>query len=259
MENFSRSGIDLNGIKNITLDYVTSRNNGGAGIFFSDVKGALVSFVTTANNPWGGLGFSSNGKTYDTGIEDIEIFGTNSFGESADKNGGMYLEMAKYAGKGVDADSVITYSSLLADNKDLTYKSEAFKFAIIMNPSAQAQEDDADGDFYSMVRFYNTKQNAIDAVNEVPDHYSAGTSYIIDLSDGSIVGSQPVLAYPVNGSTGHPIKPRLEWDSFTGAFSYDIQISKVQPFAGATSIYYNTTDIYFDIPADLEAVFITGE
>jgi parallel beta-helix repeat protein len=66
------------------------------------------------------------------------------------------------------------------------------------------------------------------------------------------LSDKPVLSYPVNGSAGHPSKPRLEWDTFPGAWSYDIEISKGQPFSSATSIYYNTTGLYFDIPGELE-------
>ena len=78
-----RSEIDVNGGRNITIDNVLldGQNTAGVGLAITDSRGVNVSNITTLNNNWGGVGLFAAGNFYRGGVRDVQITGTNSFGE----------------------------------------------------------------------------------------------------------------------------------------------------------------------------------
>lgn len=84
----TRSGLDLIGCSNATLNQINSHHNGGAGIAISNSTNITLTEITTSDNAWGGVGLFTNASYYTgnltdgkTGLDGITLTGTNSFGE----------------------------------------------------------------------------------------------------------------------------------------------------------------------------------
>jgi hypothetical protein len=80
-----RSEVDLNGVDNSLLENITAdgQNTAGMGIALTDVNGITLTSITTTDNDWGSIAFYTGGGFYEGGIDDVELNGTNSFGEDA--------------------------------------------------------------------------------------------------------------------------------------------------------------------------------
>jgi len=62
----------------------------------------------------------------------------------------------------------------------------------------------------------------------------------------------PVLTYPIDGSTGHPITTFLKWDPLASAGYYELQIATDTNFtAGSTKYTTTTTNSFINIPATI--------
>ncbi|HUI30206.1 MAG TPA: T9SS type A sorting domain-containing protein [Candidatus Acidoferrales bacterium] len=78
VQNGNRSGVDLNGVDNATISYVTTQNAAyGNGMSLSGVHGASVSHITTGGNAWGGMAVYCSGSTQaNRGSDNINIDGS---------------------------------------------------------------------------------------------------------------------------------------------------------------------------------------
>ncbi len=88
VKNFIRSGVDLIGCNEATVEDVYSHDNGGVGVAVSNSTNITLRDISTTNNVWGGVGLFTNASYYTgnlsdgkTGLDGIILEGTNSFGE----------------------------------------------------------------------------------------------------------------------------------------------------------------------------------
>jgi hypothetical protein len=178
-----RTGLDLNGVTNVTVNNLTSVDNGGAGIFMTDVKGAELSNITTSGNPWTGVSIATFGQFFPLGTSGIVFNGTNSFGESATPNGsgqlngGLQLEMGSFSTP--TSPELITWSNNAGDNADVTIQSADFAYMVSGHSFDNAN-------VYR--RFYQTLTQSKDAALDTPDHINAGSRYIQDADDSNDFG-----------------------------------------------------------------------
>lgn len=166
-----RSGLDLHGVTNVTINNLLSSNNGGAGIFMTDVKGAALSNIQTANNPWTGVSIATSGQYTSLGTTGIVFSGANAFDESHGQNGGLQLEMYDHA---TMTPHPITWSNDLADGADVTIQAADFGYAL------SGHSFDGGANTHRYVRFYKTLNQAESAAAGSPDHIEAGSRYIQD-------------------------------------------------------------------------------
>ena len=94
---FARSGVDLIGCNTASIENVNSHDNGGVGIAISNSTNITLNGITTSDNVWGGVGLFTNKDFYTgnlsggtTGLDGIDLQGTNSFGEANP----LYTELA---------------------------------------------------------------------------------------------------------------------------------------------------------------------
>lgn len=176
--NAYRTGLDLHGVTSATVNNVNCSNNGGAGIFLTDVKGAALSNITTSGNPWVGVSVATSGQYTTLGTNGIVFSGTNSFGESTGRNGGLQLEMFKHP---AGPPQLISWSSNPADGADVTIRLADFGYGL----SAKT----FDGvNVYKYVRFYQSlaqAESAAAATSPGPDHVDAGSRYIQEADDSN--------------------------------------------------------------------------
>jgi hypothetical protein len=72
-----------------------------------------------------------------------------------------------------------------------------------------------------------------------------------DAALGLVILGIPTLSYPPNGTTGHPLKPRLEWNAFAGAVAYEIQIDTDGMYGSPDTYEVSAAYLYFDVPDNL--------
>ena len=156
VQNCYRTGINMNGAKNITLTTVSALNNGGNGIQMSDAQNITLNGITTAGNAWGGVGIFVWGRYYPRGTSGIVFQGTNSFGESATGQGALYLESADWVNPTVPG--TITFSTSGSDNAQVTLSAGAFGFAV----SGPQESEITNSTVYTLTRtrFYQTLDQA---------------------------------------------------------------------------------------------------
>ena len=84
-----RTQIDLNGLNSVVLKNVAATGaTAGTGIGLSNVTNVVLENITTSGNAWGGIRIGT-GPDYTRGTSNVELKGTNSFGESVP----VYLEL----------------------------------------------------------------------------------------------------------------------------------------------------------------------
>ncbi|MFO7925517.1 right-handed parallel beta-helix repeat-containing protein [Natronomonas sp.] len=71
IEDWGRSGLDLNAVTNANLNEIEVRDNGGVGVAFTDVTSSDVSQLSTSNNAWGGVAVFANGALSDQLGDDV--------------------------------------------------------------------------------------------------------------------------------------------------------------------------------------------
>ncbi len=77
VQNCYRTGINVNGAKNITMTNVSALNNGGNGLQMGDAENITMNGITTSGNAWGGVGIFVWGRYYPRGTSGIVIQGSN--------------------------------------------------------------------------------------------------------------------------------------------------------------------------------------
>ncbi len=158
VKRFGKSGVNMNGAQGVTVDNVTSNDNGGAGFFVQDSHDISFNGVTTDNNQWGGIGIGTWGRYHTLGTDGITFTGTNSFGENAGYQGGIYLEMGNYNDK--SNPKPITYST---DGSSADVQLESGDFHYILTGPQDDGNASAGQDGYERIRFYDTALHALAA------------------------------------------------------------------------------------------------
>lgn len=77
--------------------------------------------------------------------------------------------------------------------------------------------------------------------------WSTTFSFNVDLSGGGGGVTPPTLYAPADGTTDFSYHPTLYWNSVSGAFSYDLQVSGDSTFASIERQYYGLTDTSYHI------------
>lgn len=115
----SRTGIDFNGINNVSLTDVTSANNGGNGISLTDCSNVTMTNITTSGNKWGGVALYTKGQYYPGGISGVTITNLNSSESNPlyNQNEGTFNSGAPFATSGLSAPQ-FTYSGTNNLNSD---------------------------------------------------------------------------------------------------------------------------------------------
>jgi hypothetical protein len=186
VRNFYRTGVDVLGATNLTIQYVVSKNNGGNGLQTTDARGVAFDNITTSGNAWGGVGIFTYGQWTPIGTSGIVFTGTNSFGETASSVGGIYLEMGNYATP--SSPYPITYSTNVADGADVTVKLGDVTHTL------RGISDNGNG----YVRFYKTLADAQTAAAGAVSHILGGR-FITELAGvnlyvpSNLGGIQPAI------------------------------------------------------------------
>lgn len=77
-----RSGIDLNGVNNVTLTNVASTGVAhGNGVAITDSHNVTINGVSVNNDAWGGIALYASGTYYACGVDHFILEGTNDFGK----------------------------------------------------------------------------------------------------------------------------------------------------------------------------------
>lgn len=177
-----RSGVDMASVSGMTIDHVTSYNNGGNGLGLRDISNSTIKNVTTHDNAWGGVRI----QTYYGSISGVVVSGTNSFGESASANGGLYLE----EGNAAHVLPVYAISYGYGGTPDVLLQIADFAASV-----SGTQDDAAAGPGdqpYNRIRFYQTVAQAEAALVGTPDHLVAGTGYVT-INSAVEVGDQATV------------------------------------------------------------------
>ncbi len=172
VQDFYRTGIDINGADGVIVNNVTAVNNGGNGLQTCDAKNVTFSGITTSGNAWGGVGIFTIGQYSPIGTDGIVFTGENSFGESATDNGAIYLEEGNFANP--DNPYPITFSTNPSDNANVMFITDDLQY--MLSGSSDAAEN--------YKRFYGTLEHVLSAANGNPGHIVSDI-YIRSLSDGS--------------------------------------------------------------------------
>ncbi|MBL7782537.1 MAG: right-handed parallel beta-helix repeat-containing protein [Saprospiraceae bacterium] len=226
VHNSFRTGFDIARAKDLSMTDITSVNNGGAGIFMSNTEGALLQNITTANNPWTGVSVATRNDW--SGVSSGVVFaGTNSFGESAGKNGGLQLEMTPA--------KPISWSNDPLDGKNVTILPADFGFAL-SGPSDDPQ-------YAPYVRFYQTLSQAHTAADGVgpaqPDHILPNNRYIRDADNSSgepgtnfYVYDNPDNTMTIQAAVNAAVAAN-QINVFAGTFNEDVNVTKQLTLQGA--------------------------
>ncbi len=172
VKEFYRTGIDMLGTDGLTLTDVQAIDNGGNGIQTADGRNLTFTNITTSGNAWGGVGIFTWGQYTPIGVYGIQFTGTNSFGESATDNGGLYLEEGNYSNP--SSPYPITWSTNPADGADVTLL--AGDFLYVMKGDSDNSND--------YTRFYATLADALSALAGSPGHITTNRTlnHIDDLN-----------------------------------------------------------------------------
>jgi parallel beta-helix repeat protein len=156
VQNCYRTGINMNGAKNVTLTNVAALNNGGNGLQMGDAENVTMNGITTSGNAWGGVGIFVWGRYYPRGTSGIVIQGTNSFGESVTGQGALYLESADWANPTVPG--TISFSTNPSDHAQVTLSASDFGFAV--SGPQETESTNSAVYSYTRMRFYQTLDQA---------------------------------------------------------------------------------------------------
>jgi len=178
-----RSGIDVLGASNLTINNITSQDNGGHGLALTDCNGAAITDVTFSGNAWQNVSVVTWGRYSPLGTSGIVFSGTNSFGDL------FQLEMGDYNNPGDPpaGDAIITYSTDIGDNADVTVQASDFVCAL------HGEQDDSPDQ--ARIWFFSTLENAA-YVADLADpcglgHWTGNDMYIESLTDSTQLYATP--------------------------------------------------------------------
>ncbi|MCC7358804.1 MAG: right-handed parallel beta-helix repeat-containing protein [Anaerolineales bacterium] len=208
---FSRAAIEFHTYFNLSLTDVNLHDNGGNGLVLRLVDGATVTNITTANNVWGGVRVQSgDAGTGQTDVDNVVFAGTNSFGESGQKNGGLFTEQDP-VGVPISVGYDSSYNVQIQPG-DFAYR--------LLGP-----QDDSS----PRARFYQTQSQALTAAATPADHFAAATSYVQDIATGDFyVGPGLVIQTAINAAiAGDTVYVNA------GTFNEDLTVNKAILLQGA--------------------------
>jgi len=169
IRNFYRTGVDILGATNLTITDVYSHDNIGNGLQACDARDVVFSYITTSGNGWGGVGIFTNGRYTPIGTWGIVFSGTNSFGETTDDVGSIYLEEGNYATP--SSPYPITYSTNILDAANVTVQLADVTHMLHGNSDVVEQ----------YTRFYKTLADAQTAAASAVSHIT-DDRYIMELA-----------------------------------------------------------------------------
>jgi hypothetical protein len=219
VRNFYRTGVDVLGATNLTISDVVSKDNGGNGLQTTDARDVSFENITTSGNAWGGVGIFTNGRYQPIGTWGIVFTGTNSFGETIDDVGSIYLEEGNYATP--SSPYPITYSTDILDGANVTVQLADVTHTLHGISDASEQ----------YVRFYKTLADAQTAAAGAVSHILGGR-YIMELAGINLYvpsylgGIQPAIDAADPGDVIHVA---------AGTYDERITINKTLTLLGATS------------------------
>ena len=160
IQDSGRTGLDINGMNGVTITDVTVPNtnatNKANGVALTDVDNATLTNITTSGNNWGGVAIYTYGRYYTLGSSNVSVSGL-----SASEGNPLYIETGNYSDP-AHPSAVVGFSA------------PQFGFAV----------HNLDAALLNYTWFQETEPDAIAfALALTP----ANKSYIIDLSDGSLV------------------------------------------------------------------------
>ncbi|HVO76735.1 MAG TPA: right-handed parallel beta-helix repeat-containing protein [Candidatus Bathyarchaeia archaeon] len=219
VRNFYRTGVDILGATNLTIDDVESKDNGGNGLQSTDARGVTYQDITTNGNAWGGVGIFTYGQYTPIGTWGIVFTGSNSFGETATNVGSIYIEEGNYGTP--SSPWPITYSTNPLDGANVTLQLADVTHALT------GISDDSD----YRVRFYATLADAQTAAAGAVSHILGGR-YIMELAGTNLYvppylgGIQSAIDGAVPGDVIHVA---------AGTFDERITVNKRLTLLGATN------------------------
>ena len=217
IRNCYRAGMDALGATNISVSDVNAHDNGGNGLQLCDCSNVTFENITTSNNSWGGVGIFTYGHYSPIGVTGVVFTGTNSFGESADDVGAIYLEEGNYNDPA--NPHPITYSTDISDSADVTLQLADVTHSLTGN-------SDNDNNY---TRFYATLTDAQAAAAGTVSHILDGR-YITELAGTDIYvpanlgGVAPAVVAANSGDVVHVA---------AGTYEEQVEISKDLTLAGA--------------------------
>ncbi|MBS0273287.1 MAG: filamentous hemagglutinin N-terminal domain-containing protein [Proteobacteria bacterium] len=168
-----KTGLDLNGVLNATIDHVTvTGTTGGNGIALTDSANVTITNSATTGNAWGGLALYQNNSAFNQQVNNIVVGGTNTFAE------GIYAQD----------------QSATNDFGTINLTGQGIEYVGTLNTGG------ADGTY---TFFQKTEQGAIDATTAFNTRYSstAGTVQGYDETSESVNGNNVFYVGYNTGST----------------------------------------------------------
>ncbi len=234
VQEFGKTGFNLNGPDTVDLSSVTARDNGGAGIFMTDVHNISLADITTTNNQWAGVVVATWGRYHPLGVGSVVFSGSNAIGEAnGDNHQGLQFEMGNYNDKANPAP--ISYSSNPADGADVTFVAGEFTHVL---GGPQDDGDPVSSDGYQRLRFYGSQGDAVAAALAAyepvlnlagPGHFLDSGRYLRVLADGSFyvpdgLSIQDAVDAAASGDTVNVA---------AGSFTEQVRITKSLVLGGA--------------------------
>ena len=170
-----RSGYDLLGTSDTTINNIESRDNGGHGLALTDCNNITLTGYTALGNGWQAISIATWGRYTLLGTSGIVLNGPFNMDNVPQ------LEMGDYNNPGVapSGDAIITYSSNPADGADVTFDASDFGYAL------HGDQDDSPDQV--RIWFFATLADArtVAAIPPPIGHLTGDDMYIEDLADPS--------------------------------------------------------------------------
>ncbi|HYW69135.1 MAG TPA: right-handed parallel beta-helix repeat-containing protein, partial [bacterium] len=217
---FYRTGVDLLGVTNGDLQYVTSIDNDGHGLALTDCNGVHIASLSVGGNAWQGVSVATWGRYSPLGTSGIVFQYPNNFDDP------FQLEMGDYNNPGVPpaGDAIITYSTSIGDGADVTVSASEFGFAV------HGEQDDAPDQ--ARIWFAETFADAAALVATPQSHFTGDGMYVESLTDAT------QLYVTTGGSIQAAIDAADDYDTINvsaGTYVEALLIEKPVSVLGATA------------------------
>jgi hypothetical protein len=128
IDNSTKTGLDFNGVNNITIKDVTVKNTkAGTGVSFTDCNNVSMDNVKTISNAWGGIALYTGTTALAPGVKDISF--TNMTPASQTDIYPLYSQaVAPYTVTNVNATEIYPYTVLVKGTNIATSKNEIYTF-----------------------------------------------------------------------------------------------------------------------------------
>ena len=221
VQNSYRTGFDLLGTSDATLQNIYALNNGGHGIQLCDCNGVDLTDITTSGNAWQSISICTWGRYTTLGTSDIVFYGTNSYGTV------FQLEEGDYNNPGVppSGDAVITYSLNPSDGADVTLLPQDFCYAM--------HGDQDDGPDINRIWLFKTLTEAQTAATYGPIGHFLGTGVFVE----GLCDPTQLYVFSPGGSIQNAVEAADPYDTVNvaaGTYEELVHIDKPLTVLGAT-------------------------